>query len=398
MTTTQPYPSAIVLGMSPTGLAVVRDLGRKGVPVIGIDSDPWAIGRFSKYARFAKINTNKNWKETLFEKLLVIASSCQDKPVLFCADDAYLSLVAEYADKLQDNYRMPSSLNRDTIDLFLNKENFYNMCFEQGVELPATYFPKHREDIEYLARRLRYPCIIKPSLGYLWRRKLRGKKIVDVHTPHELITRYEKFSSWDSRLIIQEVIPGGDDCIYVFGGSFDRNYEPLAIFTGRKLRQFPPRFGSASLIESIWQPEVANISIALLKRLKFHGICGTEFKKDPRDGNFKMIEINLRPTLWFSIVEASGVDVIYAIYQELTGSQAAQDQVQTDGIRWVYLARDIVSSIYYFLHGDLDVRDWLHSLSNRQAYAIFARDDTGVAAFLPFHLVKEFWQYLITGG
>jgi D-aspartate ligase len=391
------YPPAVVLGVSPTGLAVVRSLGRKGVPVIAIDSDPWAIGRFSKYARFVKIN-KKNWEEALFEKLLAIASGCQDKPVLFCAEDAYLSFLAGYASKLREDYRLPSSLNRDTINLFLDKENFYKMCFEQRVELPATYFPQDLGQIEDLAERLRYPCIIKPCLGHLWRRKLRGKKMVEVRTPLELVTRYKQLASWDNRLIIQEVIPGGDDCIYVFGGSFGRNSEPLAVFTGRKLRQFPPRFGSASLAESAWQPEVADISIALLRRLKFHGICGTEFKKDPRDGNFKMMEINLRPTLWFSITEASGVDVTYAIYRELVGSPVPRNQVQKNGIRWVYPARDVVSSIYYFWHRDLYLQDWLHSLRNRKVYAIFAGDDLSVMAFLPFYLVKEFWQYLMTGG
>jgi predicted ATP-grasp superfamily ATP-dependent carboligase len=391
-------PPAVVLGMSPTGLAVIRSLGRKGISVIGIDRDPWAIGRFSKYGRFLKVSSHGDWEEMLFQTLLSVASDYQEKPVLFCTEDAYLVFLANYAHKLKEDYRMPSSLNTDTINLFLDKENFYKMCFEQGVELPATYFPKDLGQIEDLAGRLRYPCIIKPSLGHLWRRKLRGKKMVEVNTAQDLITLYKQLSSWDSRLIIQEVIPGGDDCIYIFGGSFDRNSEPLAVFTGRKLRQFPPRYGSASLAESTWEPEVADMSITLLKRLKFHGICGTEFKKDPRDGNFKMMEINLRPTLWFSIIEASGVDVIYAIYQELIGSVAPKDQVQINGIVWIYSARDVISSIFYLLHRGLTLCNWFRSLRNAKAHAIFARDDLRVTAFIPVYLVKEFWQYLITGG
>ena len=146
------------------------------------------------------------------------------------------------------------------------------------------------------------------------------------------------------------------------------------------------------------QPEVAEMSIELLRRLKFHGICGTEFKKDPRDGRFKMMEINLRPTLWFSIIEASGIEVIYAIYQDLIGSSFLQSGCQSNGVKWIYTARDLVSSLYYLLQGDLTPGTWLRSLRGKKAHAIFARDDFRVMVPLPFCLAKEFWQYFLGGG
>jgi predicted ATP-grasp superfamily ATP-dependent carboligase len=388
-------PPAVILGMSPTGLAVARALGRKGVHVIAIDPDRWAIGRFSKYTKFVTMKKNNNWEEILFQTLQTIGLRYQDRPVLFCTDDASLYFLAKYADKLWQNYRLPSSLSRDNICLFLDKENLYKTCFEHRVDLPATYFPKDLGQVEDLVEILRFPCIIKPCLGHLWRKRLRGKKVVEVYNAHELIAQYIKLSSWDSKLIIQEVIPGGDGCIYVFGGCFDRNSQPVAVFTGRKLRQFPPGFGSASFVESVWEPEVVDMSVSLLKRLKFHGICGVEFKKDPRDGKFKLIEISARPDLWFSIIEASGVDLIYSVYQELIDSQMPWKQTQRNGIRWVYLERDIISSIYYLLHRALSLRNWLSTLGKAKAYAIYARDDIKVMLFLPFSMMKEFWQYLI---
>ena len=43
---------ALVLGLSPTGLAVVQALGAAGVEVHGADLKQWEIGRYSKYCRF----------------------------------------------------------------------------------------------------------------------------------------------------------------------------------------------------------------------------------------------------------------------------------------------------------------------------------------------------------
>src|SRR4029450_7773040 len=45
-------PRAIVLGVEhPRGVAVVRSLGRRGIPVVGVERDPYARGRGSRYLR-----------------------------------------------------------------------------------------------------------------------------------------------------------------------------------------------------------------------------------------------------------------------------------------------------------------------------------------------------------
>ena len=64
-----------------------------------------------------------------------------------------------------------------------------------------------------------------------------------------------------------------------------------------------------------------------------------------------MIEINLRPTLWFGLAEASGVDVVYATYRELIGLPALQSGPQKEGIKWIYTVRDLMSSVYEKMTG-----------------------------------------------
>ena len=388
------YPLAVVLGMSPTGLFVARSLGRRGVPVIGVDRDFWSVGRFSKYVRFLHVEN----EGALYKAMVRVASSEDQKPILFCADDYHLHFLAKYAQALSEYYVIPRSYNKATIEMFLDKRKFYMMCMKYSIELPSTYFPSDLGEVKSISREISYPCVIKPVFSYLWRKKLRGKKMVEVNSPDELVRQYMALSSFNKDLIIQEVVPGGDELIYVFGGYFDRNSEPLAMFTGRKLRQFPPKFGSASLVESLWCQEIAEKSVALLKKVGFHGVCGTEFKLDPRSGTFKMMEINIRPTLWFSITEASGVDIIYVAYRDLAGFPVENSLSQRDYVRWVYSLRDFVSAIYYISRGELSFKKWIRSLKGIKAHAIYAKDDLYPVILMPICLASEFLSHFVLGG
>ena len=388
-------PLAVVLGLSPTGLFVVRSLGRKNIRVIGVDKDAWCVGRFSKYlTSFFRENN----AESLFNTMVNIASKEDEKPVLFCAADDYLQFLAEYAKDLSAYYVMPRSYTREVINLFLNKLEFYKMCIRNSVDFPPTYFPSSIEDIVSISKEISYPCIIKPAFSHLWRKKLKGKKMVEVNGPEELVSQYRVLSQVSGELIIQEVVPGGDESIYVFGGYFDKNSEPLAVFTGRKLRQFPPKFGSASLAESLENPEILEKSVSLLRKLNFHGVCGTEFKLDPRTGVLKMMEINIRPTLWFSITAASGVDIIYTAYRDLAGFPVTACQTQERYGKWIYFVRDTVSAIYYIAHGELALRNWIKSLKGINAHAIYAGDDIPPAVIQPISVFAEFVDYFLKGG
>ena len=43
------------------------------------------------------------------------------------------------------------------------------------------------------------------------------------------------------------------------------------------------------------EPEVEPLGFRLLKSMGYHGIASVEFKRDPRDGQFKLMEVNMAP-------------------------------------------------------------------------------------------------------
>ena len=53
---------------------------------------------------------------------------------------------------------------------------------------------------------------------------------------------------------VSEVIPGDDSLLWTSAATATPPAAPLAAFTGRKLRQWPPRFGAARAAEARWDP------------------------------------------------------------------------------------------------------------------------------------------------
>lgn len=387
-------PSAIVLGLTGTGLAIARELSSMGVEVIGVDSNRLEIGHFSKWCRNIPYLSFRE-DDQLLAALEHFAHSLPRKAVLFPAHDRYVTFISNHSSELKKWYIFSSSLQPEVTDIFVNKKRFYEICIDNEIDIPRTYYPKGIDDIVYISRNIQFPCIIKPFFSHLWRRKLHGRKVIELQDQETLIEQYHRISAWDGGFMIQEVIPGPENSIYVFGGYFDRQSRPLTTFTGRKLRQYPPNFGSGSLVESYTYDELTDLSVSLLSKLGVHGIYTTEFKRDSRDGKLKMIEINQRAALWFALTGAAGVKVVYSAYRDLIGEEVDQNICnQLDGIRWVYLQRDVLASLHYFLRSELSIADWIVSMKGKKVYALLSRDDMRTVMATPLYLASQFAKIL----
>ena len=66
-------------------------------------------------------------------------------------------------------------------------------------------------------------------------------------------------------------------------------------------------------------------------RSGFHGISQVEFKRDPRDGRFKLMEVNPRLWQWHGLAAACGVDLPLIAYRDLTGERV--EPVSMNGAR-----------------------------------------------------------------
>ena len=385
----------VVLCMTATGLTVARSLGLHGVPVLGVDGDRFQIGHYSGYIGKSFTLSCQSQPEILLEALVSHAKMTPLRPLLLVAGDDELQFVSKYADRIREHYIIPDSYNEKFSGLMLDKISFYQTCEKLGADIPVTFYPKDLNDVRVSSKGIEYPAIIKPGFGHAWRKRFKGKKVLEILSADDLIGSFEEYQLPPEEMVIQEVVPGTEDNIAVFGGYFNRNAEPVSVFTARKTRQYPPMFGSASLCESHWYPEIADLSIDLVHRMGYHGICGTEYKWDPRDNKWKLMEINFRPTLWFAITRAAGVDIIYDAYLDMIG-QPVQQKIgtQKDGVLWQYLARDIVSVFHHLRKGEMDWKTFRQFLRLRKEYAVLSWKDWRTDLFYPLYVLHEYIRHM----
>ena len=126
------------------------------------------------------------------------------------------------------------------------------------------------------------------------------------------------FASGHEVMVQTIMTPTGKD-LYSVGAYFGRNGYVSPDFCWHKLRQYPPSFGVGSLVKSAHQPEVRELAIRFMKGMGYRGIGYVEFKRDQRDGAFKMVEMNARTGQTNALQAAAGIPLVLFQYCDLIG-------------------------------------------------------------------------------
>lgn len=87
-----------------------------------------------------------------------------------------------------------------------------------------------------------------------------------------------------------------------------RSYVKL---TACRMRQHPIDFGNATTYAEVSDsPEPVVYAEKLLAAAGYSGLCEVEFKRDARDGTFKLLEVNPRTWKWHAIADKAGTPFI----------------------------------------------------------------------------------------
>jgi D-aspartate ligase len=335
----------VVLGLSPTGLYALRELEQAGYAVVAAD-DTVGCARWSRAA-------TQCWSlrdDTDLQERLQRLADAQAEPVLLLpTNDRYIEWLSTHHAELAPRFRF-AGCYRGLAAEMLDKLRFHALCQTHGVATPGIWHLPDAQALREAIDHIPYPCLLKPALVHKARPFLRGDKLLVARTRGQLQDYWNSLPPDSGGWLVQEIIPGAESEITVFGAYVDANGTSQQSFVARKLRQYPPGFGSASLALSSTCEETRTLSQDFLRRLGFHGICGTEFKRDPRDGRLKIIEINPRPTLWFALSHAAGKRIAAAWARDLRGESAPEETAQRDGVLWRYLAKDLAARQFYQRH------------------------------------------------
>ena len=372
---------AFVLGLFDTGLAVVRALGRAGIPVYGFDSAAHELGFRSRYGVHDRCPDPVREPDELVRFLVDRARRCDTPAVLYPTSDAFVVFASEHRDALEPYFAhaMPS---QTAVAAGIDKRLQYTCAVNAAIPVVPTKWPATRSDARAVATRLSYPLVVKAATGHLWRDQFRRQKALRVNTADALLALLDEMIDRGVPALVQPFIPGPNTNHAKVCAYFDSNGKPLACICMRKIRQYPIDFGVGTMMESIEDPELMELGLRLFRAMSWRGPGSIEFKRDERDGGWKLIELN--PRLWqqHGLAAACGVDFSLIQYRDLT-ARATPEVSYRLGIRWVDEFRDPMSAWAHFRRGQLSPGRWLRSWVGVRAFAMLALDDTKpfVAAF-----------------
>jgi predicted ATP-grasp superfamily ATP-dependent carboligase len=136
----------------------------------------------------------------------------------------------------------------------------------------------------------------------------------------------------------QEYVAGST---FLVGGLF-RKGEPVRLYAGEKLVQYPSRTGPAAVIRSIDSEQLVMNALTVMKALAWTGLASVDFVRDAT-GRFLFLEVNPRP--WGSIVAAAdaGVELWAPLATLMEGGAPAQSLAYRAGVTSVILPLALLS-------------------------------------------------------
>jgi len=359
---------AIVLSGHTMALGVVRALGSMGVPVIMVHYDKRDMGHVSRYIQYSIIAPHPEKHEEQFIDLLVENAERFEGGVLFPVSDETVVAVARYKDRLKKHYIIACP-EWDIVSQYIDKKYTYELAEKNGVLAPKTIVPNSIDDVDEYSKQIDFPCLVKPSQSHLFYTHFK-RKMFPVDNAEQMISYYQEAVSVGLEVMLQEIIPG-DDVDVVNYNAYFWNGQPLVEFTSEHTRNAPPRWGSPRVAYSKLIPEVIEPGRKILKAMGFYGYACTEFKKDARDGEYKLMEVNGRHNLSTLLAVHCGINFPWLQYKHLVDNeQPAGEDFKTE-VYWVDITRDVGYSLMYLRQERYSLGQYLRPYFKPHVFAIF---------------------------
>jgi D-aspartate ligase len=382
---------AVVIGGDYQGLGIVRSLGRHGVPVCVVD-DERSIARYSRYAKsFVHIADLRDQRKVVDGLLKMGKRLRLNGWILYPTREELVAAISHNRVELSEVFRVPTP-GWESVKWAWDKRNTYRLAQELGIPTPVTYYPENIDQLSQVDG-LKPPFALKPAIKehFIYATKAKAWR---ANSHSELKTLYQQASGLTGKgeIMVQELIPGGGSQQFSYCAFF-RNGEAVGKMVARRRRQHPLEFGRASTyVETVDVPILEEFSERFLRAINYYGLVEVEYKLDPRDSQYKLLDVNARTWGYHSLGPKAGVDFSYLLYQDQTGLPVAFCKSRP-GLAWVRTTTDIPAAIMAILAGDTSAMSYLRSLKNCNTEAVFSTGDPfpGLAevALIPYLAIKK---------
>jgi predicted ATP-grasp superfamily ATP-dependent carboligase len=231
----------------------------------------------------------------------------------------------------------------ELVEQLMDKTRFAGLAERVGLPVPrsAVLRPAVGEPAPELD--LEYPVIVKPQCrrDLIWKPLADNSKAIRLDTPEGFRALWPLLADADCEVVVQELIPGGEDRIESYHAYVDSGSEVAGEFTGRKVRTFPREFGHTTALEITDCDDVRSVGRECMARLGLTGVAKLDFKRAP-DGELLLLEVNPRFNLWHLPGAVAGVNLPALVYADLVGiARPAVRSRPRAGVRWTVPWHDL---------------------------------------------------------
>ncbi|MDE2149809.1 MAG: hypothetical protein KGJ55_08265 [Gammaproteobacteria bacterium] len=338
---------ALVVARSYTALGMLRCLARAGIPAY-LACPPDDLAALSRW--FRPTPGAVPWHGTIDDQAGArLAAMPLDEAVLITgADNAALWAADVAAGPLAQRFHTSSS-SRRTLEILQDKARFGRFLRDAGLPHPRTFPLDRFADIAQVPFGELDRVFVKPKDSQRFNKAL-DKKGIWADSRVELERVWTGIHALGFGVIAQEYVPGTAADHYFIDGFRDRHGVIKGVLARRRWRIFPPDFGNSSYCESVALRQVSGAFETLselLERLHYRGIFSAEFKRDARDGSFRILEVNTRAWWYVEFAARCGVNVCAMAYDDALERAAAPTpsryRVGVGCVNWINDVKSVCS-------------------------------------------------------
>ena len=351
----------LLLGGRENALAVARNLGRLGVTIYS-SGKSGSRSMDSKYCAQAFIVPDEtdaadHWRDLLLAHKSPQLQGC----IIFACCDESLDFLQSNRDQLAAHYKLEEFVPEQRRTM-LNKQATLEIAGKIGVPAPAYWEINSDEDVEKIRDDVRLPVMVKPLDSIAFVHEF-GAKLFIVDTDFdEVVEKVKLARSRGQDVMVVEMIPGPDDLLTSYYTYRTADGRRLYDYTKSVIRRWPVNRGGACFHQSEWLPETAEMGQKLFDGVDWNGIGNVEFKRDTRDGQLKIIEVNARFTAAHRLVTAAGAPIDEIIYRHLTDQDIPTFDSYSNTLRMIYPIGDFMAYLELRRSKQLSLFGWLKTV------------------------------------
>lgn len=290
--------------------------------------------RFSRYLSFTAVPELSDAAVCLRVLLDFAKKTPGSTRMLLACTDEYAAFLMRHREELSPFYTL--SAPPETALVLADKEKFYQTCDRFGIPHPETVTLSGvpaRTELDALGRRLGYPYILKPAESAVyWHYPFAGmEKVYTVNstTAAEGVLGAVAASGYPGTMLAQKRVGNSDGDGYVLTLYFDRKGNAkLFACAHALLEEHTPRGrGNYAALVTAPLPPLCDALVAMLTAFSYRGFANFDLRRDPLNGEWVALEVNLRQGRSNGFLFAGGENPAAWLLRDLVRGEACPPRI-----------------------------------------------------------------------